>query len=345
MTEHLQEESWIQIMRQESSETCKIVCGHTTFESYNAVQYHALRELCIRGGNNAFVASLRNCHPWSSTGGKSNVFFAKSSDNKYIIKQINKAEKQSLIEFTSNYFDHVASVITSNGGSSSCLAKIYGMFQVSYSTYQNSWKEIRATSVHITDLNVVYIQVTTGNSKVRQEKKDFIVMQNVFHDISVGEAYDLKGLTRELGSSFQSENQQRVLLDGDLEERIKCNPLLIDSKSYDRLVTSMKFDTGTCTSSCRRQTQITIACIFYVDFLAKMNVMDYSLLIGVDAESQEITVGIVDFLRSYTLDKHIESWVKLLGGAGEKPTVISPIEYAERFCQGITAYFTRVPWN
>ena len=68
---------------------------------------------------------------------------------------------------------------------------------------------------------------------------------------------------------------------------------------------------------------------FPVDFLAKMNVMDYSLLIGVDAESQEITIGIVDFLRSYTLDKHIESWVKLLGGAGEKPTVISPIEYPD----------------
>jgi hypothetical protein len=110
----------------------------------------------------------------------------------------------------------------------------------------------------MTDVNVVYIQVTSGNSKVRQEKRDFIVMQNVFHDISLGEAYDLKGLTRELGSSFQSENQQRVLLDGDLEDRIKHNPLLIDSKSYDRLVTSMKFDTGTCTSSCRRQNRISI---------------------------------------------------------------------------------------
>ena len=256
LTAHLEEEGWIQVMRLESSETCKIACGHMTFESYNAVQFHALRELCIDGGSDAFVVSLRNCQPWSSTGGKSNVFFAKSSDNKYIIKQINKAEKQSLIEFMGNYFDHMTSVVTSNSDNSSCLAKIYGMFQVSGNQPSRlikhilcSCKQYKINRRQIDRIAYLLVQVTTGNSKIRQEKRDFIVMQNVFHDISVGEAYDLKGLTRELGNSFQSESQQRVLLDGDLEERIKCSPLLIDSNSYDRLITCMKFDTGACFSS------------------------------------------------------------------------------------------------
>jgi 1-phosphatidylinositol-3-phosphate 5-kinase len=81
------------------------------------------------------------------------------------------------------------------------------------------------------------------------------------------------------------------------------------------------------------------------DFLGKVNVMDYSLLVGIDTSTNEIIVGIVDYLRRYTLDKHIESWVKLLGAAGEKPTVISPPQYASRFREGIESYFTTVPYN
>lgn len=76
-----------------------------------------------------------------------------------------------------------------------------------------------------------------------------------------------------------------------------------------------------------------------------MNVMDYSLLIGISRQDREITVGIIDYLRGYTLDKHIESWVKLLRRPGEDPTVISPQQYATRFQHQILAYFTRVPFN
>lgn len=45
--------------------------------------------------------------------------------------------------------------------------------------------------------------------------------------------------------------------------------------------------------------------------------MDYSLVVGVDAKNYELVVGIVDFIRTYTWDKKLESWVKdsaFLGG-------------------------------
>lgn len=76
-----------------------------------------------------------------------------------------------------------------------------------------------------------------------------------------------------------------------------------------------------------------------------MNVMDYSLLMGINRKDRKIIVGIIDYLRGYTLDKHIESWVKLLKRPGEDPTVISPHQYATRFQKQIIAYFTRVPSN
>lgn len=63
--------------------------------------------------------------------------------------------------------------------------------------------------------------------------------------------------------------------------------------------------------------------------------MDYSLLVGVDKEKQELVLGIIDFMRRYTWDKHLETWVKasgILGGPkNAPPTVISPKQYKKRF--------------
>lgn len=38
-------------------------------------------------------------------------------------------------------------------------------------------------------------------------------------------------------------------------------------------------------------------------WFAKHNIMDYSLIVGVDQEKDELVVGIVDFIRTYTWDK------------------------------------------
>lgn len=35
-------------------------------------------------------------------------------------------------------------------------------------------------------------------------------------------------------------------------------------------------------------------------FLANLNVMDYSLVVGVDSERKELVVGVVDYIRTFT---------------------------------------------
>lgn len=76
-------------------------------------------------------------------------------------------------------------------------------------------------------------------------------------------------------------------------------------------------------------------------------VMDYSLLVGVDEERQELVVGIIDFIRQYTWDKHLETWVKASGFLGgpknAPPTVISPKQYKKRFRKAMSSYFLMVP--
>lgn len=74
--------------------------------------------------------------------------------------------------------------------------------------------------------------------------------------------------------------------------------------------------------------------------------MDYSLLVGIDEERQELVVGIVDIIRTYTWDKKLESWVKengLLGGGGKEPTIVTPRQYKRRFREAMERYFMMVP--
>lgn len=82
-------------------------------------------------------------------------------------------------------------------------------------------------------------------------------------------------------------------------------------------------------------------------YVQSVDVMDYSLLVGVDDERKELVLGIIDFMRQYTWDKHLETWVKasgILGGRNNAlPTIISPKEYKKRFRKAMTTYFLTVP--
>jgi 1-phosphatidylinositol-3-phosphate 5-kinase len=92
-------------------------------------------------------------------------------------------------------------------------------------------------------------------------------------------------------------------------------------------------------------------------FLAKMNVMDYSLVIGIDEEHKDLVLGIIDFIRTFTWDKKLESWVKergFVGGGTKEPTIVTPRQYKNRcnhdleladssFRASMERYFLQVP--
>lgn len=99
-------------------------------------------------------------------------------------------------------------------------------------------------------------------------------------------------------------------------------------------------------------------------FLADNSVMDYSLLVGLEPNSDELVLGIigkllhsfyvqkflntvfVDYIRTFTWDKKLETMVKksgILGGQGKLPTIISPEEYRARFIAAMHRYFLPVP--
>lgn len=150
-----------------------------------------------------------------------------------------------------------------------------------------------------------------------------LVMENLFYDRTPTRIFDLKGSMR--NRKIQSTGEENeVLLDENMVEFIYENPLFAREHSKKLLRASVWNDTL---------------------FLARQNVMDYSLMIAIDDNRKELVVGIIDCIRTYTWDKKLESWIKDRGFAGgrNRPTVTSPKEYKSRFREAMARYVLQAP--
>ncbi|KAI9673511.1 MAG: 1-phosphatidylinositol-3-phosphate 5-kinase [Trizodia sp. TS-e1964] len=170
-----------------------------------------------------------------------------------------------------------------------------------------------------------FYQIIIKNPSTGVEIKwDVLVMENLFYDRKPTRIFDLKGSMR--NRKIQSTGEQNeVLLDENMVEFIYESPLFAREHSKKLLRASVWNDTL---------------------FLARQNVMDYSLMIAVDEERKELVVGIIDCIRTYTWDKKLESWIKIrgfAGGGGNKPTVTSPKEYKSRFREAMARYVLQAP--
>ncbi|CAA3013956.1 1-phosphatidylinositol-3-phosphate 5-kinase FAB1A-like [Olea europaea subsp. europaea] len=261
---------------------------------YFAKQFEALRRTCCPSELD-FIRSLSRCKKWGAQGGKSNVFFAKTLDDRFIIKQVTKTELESFIKFAPDYFKYLSESLST--GCPTCLAKILGIYQV--------------TSKHL-----------KGG---KESRMDVLVMENLLFMRNIKRLYDLKGSSRSRYNP-DSSGSNKVLLDENLIEAMPTSPIFLGTKAKRLLERAVWNDTS---------------------FLASIDVMDYSLLVGVDEEKHELVLGIIDFMRQYTWDKHLETWVKasgILGGPkNASPTVISPMQYKKRFRKAMSAYFLMVP--
>ena len=92
-----------------------------------ANRFRDLRDRCCPSELD-YIASLSRCRNWDAKGGKSKSFFAKTLDDRFIIKEIKKTEFDSFTKFAPEYFAYMNHCFTS--GSQTCLAKILGIYQV-----------------------------------------------------------------------------------------------------------------------------------------------------------------------------------------------------------------------
>ncbi|KAF8971954.1 1-phosphatidylinositol-3-phosphate 5-kinase [Entomortierella lignicola] len=154
----------------------------------------------------------------------------------------------------------------------------------------------------------------------RSMNMDVLIMENLFYDRKNLQIFDLKGSRRNRYVQPTGRDNE-VLLDENFIEFMAESPFFIREHAKLQLSASLVNDTH---------------------FLQRFNIMDYSLLVAVADDEQEIVVGIVDFIRPFTWDKKLESWVKDAVGSRE-PTIVSPAQYRKRFRSAMNRHLDMVP--
>jgi len=231
--------------------------------------------------------------------GGSGLLFYKTTDDRFVLKQMSRFEFQSFLEFAPHYFHYLERSVAR--GEQTLLAKIVGVYKVGL---KNS---------------------ATGQGM----NMEFLVMENLFHGKEVSKSYDLKGSERNrLMAEEGGAADGQVLLDENLI-RVSCeSPLYLGAADKEALNEALQRDTA---------------------FLASHEMMDYSLLAGICPQGDQLVVGIIDYIRTFTWDKKLETLVKsvkssgVFGGPAKTPTVIKPDIYKVRFTEAMNRYFSSVP--
>ncbi|CAE6434585.1 unnamed protein product [Rhizoctonia solani] len=164
------------------------------------------------------------------------------------------------------------------------------------------------------------IEVKNLETGATQTRADVLVMENLMFGRNITQTFDLKGIKgRKVKPGGKSG---ATLFDGEWMEGASRALLLVRPHSKLVLQEAVKYD---------------------AEFLAKANIMDYSLLLGVDEEHSEIACGLVDTIGSYTFAKTLENKAKSNLQSGREVTVVPPAEYQDRFVKAMERYFLACP--
>jgi len=261
---------------------------------YFAIDFKKLRRQIFPGGENEFIRSLRRCYKWNAKGGKSGLTFCKTKDERFIMKQMSRAEIQSFIEFGPSYFEYLTKSLADKQAQKNCaLARILGVYTLKLKNFQT-------------------------NAEFEQ---DVLIIENLFYGHKITKTFDLKGSER--NRLVNKEGQSgTVLLDENFMKYSKHSPIYVRAHTKKVLMETLFADSL---------------------FLADHTVMDYSLLCGIDKDTNELVIGIIDYIRTFTWDKKLETVFKSSVPNSKMPTIVSPKVYRTRFLEAMDRYFNVVP--
>ncbi|KAF5320160.1 hypothetical protein D9611_010357 [Ephemerocybe angulata] len=168
------------------------------------------------------------------------------------------------------------------------------------------------------------IEVRNLETGAVQSKVNLLVMENLFYDQNISKTFDLKGIQgRKVKPSNTTGGTTKTFFDGEWIEGQQKTLMLVRPYSKRIIQEAIRND---------------------AEFLAKSNIMDYSLLLGVDETKKEIACGLVDTIGSYTFAKTIEYKAKQgLQSGNKEVTVMPPADYQERFVRALEGYFVACP--
>ena len=77
-----------------------------SFKAFFADQFDALRRNCKC--ETQYIESLARCVKWDAIGGKSGAAFLKTKDDRFIVKEVDKAEMKALLNWAPRYFEYMS---------------------------------------------------------------------------------------------------------------------------------------------------------------------------------------------------------------------------------------------
>ncbi|KAJ3529021.1 hypothetical protein NM688_g7915 [Phlebia brevispora] len=166
------------------------------------------------------------------------------------------------------------------------------------------------------------VEIKNLESGNTQARADLLVMENLFYNQSIVKTFDLKGIQGRKVKPSNNSSGSKTLFDGEWIEGQQRTLTIV--RPYSKVVL---------------QEAIKLDC----DFLMKSNIMDYSLLVGIDENQKHLVCGLVDTIGSYTFAKTLEYKAKQGLNASKEVTVMPPNEYQERFVNAMDNYFVACP--
>jgi 1-phosphatidylinositol-3-phosphate 5-kinase len=206
-----------------------VICVHSN-------QFYNLRKKCCPS-ELAYITSLSRCKKWDAQGGKSKAFFAKTVDDRFIIKQIKKTEFESFIKFAPDYFKHVYHSLDT--GSQTCLAKILGIYQVGVFHMVNL-SAVFAMYYFETLMSIFQVKQIRHGKEI---KMDLMVMENILFGHNVSRTYDLKGAIFSRHVS-DSNDHDTVYLDQNFVDDMRVSPIYIGGRTKHLLQRAIWNDTA-----------------------------------------------------------------------------------------------------
>ncbi|MCD7469879.1 hypothetical protein HAX54_009289 [Datura stramonium] len=167
-------------------------------------------------------------------------------------------------------------------------------------------------------------QVMVRPRRGKEMRHDLVVMENLSFRKNITQQYELKGTLQ--GRLSSADNvAEGILQDQNFVNDMNVYPIYVANSSNRKLQRAVWNDTT---------------------FLNSINVMDYSLFVGMDSQGNELVCGIIDYLTQYTWDKQLLNWFKSSIAVSKNvldPVVISPKEYKKRFRKFINTYVPTIP--
>ncbi|PVF97022.1 hypothetical protein CPB86DRAFT_874463 [Serendipita vermifera] len=200
------------------------------------------------------------------------------------------------------------------------VADLQVLIELGPSYFHYMDKTAKKPSVMAKLLGFYTVELKNLETGAVQSKADLLVMENLFYQRTISQTFDLKGIEGRKVKPTGKGPQSKTLFDGEWLEGQKKALILLHPHSKTVLEEGISDD---------------------ADFLASSNIMDYSLLLGVDSEQKHIACGLVDTIGSYTFAKTLE--YKAKQNIQKEVTVIPPNEYRDRFVRSINSYFVACP--